>query len=73
MPHTVTEEARQHGWRIANKSAFPMVVRTRHGEPIPCSGADLRRMITALRLIGEIAGAFREMVKGQPRRHRLRR
>jgi hypothetical protein len=63
MPHTVTEEAERHGWRLNSKSAFPMVVRVRHGEAAPYTGDDVRRVTRAFRLIGEAAGAAREARK----------
>ena len=58
-PPTVREEAKQHGWEIAGRSAFPEVVRMKRGEPIPCSGSDLRRVTATFRALAEATQACR--------------
>jgi len=60
VPYTVTEEAEQHGWVTAAKSAFPMVVRVRKGEPIPTSGDDLRRVTAAFQALSDLAREYRK-------------
>jgi hypothetical protein len=58
-PPTVREEAKQHGWEIAGRSAFPEVVRMKRGGPIPCSGRDLRGVTAAFRALAEANQAYR--------------
>ena len=59
VPHFVTAEAEEHGWLVADASAFPMVVRVRKGKPIPCRGDDLRRVTAAFRAFGEMTSECR--------------
>jgi len=59
VPATVRAEAEQHGWEVAGRSAFPEVVRMKRGEPIPCSGSDLRRAPAAFRPLAEASQAYR--------------
>lgn len=65
MPHTVVQEAEEHGWAVASKSAFPMVVRVRNGKPGACTGNDLRRATAALRALNEVTRAYRESRKSR--------
>ena len=67
VPHTVVAEADEHGWAVASKSAFPMVVRVHEEKPVPCSDDDLRRVTAAFRALNEVTSAYRES-----RRPRLR-
>lgn len=60
MPHTVVGEADEHGWTVASRSAFPMVVRVREEKSAPCSGDDLRRVTAAFRALNEVTSAYRE-------------
>ncbi len=67
LPPTLTAQAAEHGWVVASKSAFPMVMRVQKGKPIPCRGDDLRRATAALRVLGEVTSAYRES-RRRPRR-----
>jgi len=67
LPPTLTVEARERGWVVAGKSAFPMVMRVRKGKPIPCRGDDLRRTTAALRVLGEVTSAYRDSRSNHPR------
>jgi len=60
IPHTVVSEAKDHGWTVASRSAFPMVTRVRNGHPVPCSGDDLRRVTAAFRALNDVTSAYRE-------------
>jgi hypothetical protein len=68
MPHTVVVEVEEQGWRVAGRSAFPMVVRVREERPVPCSGDDLRRVTAALRALNEVTRAYRESMRSRRRR-----
>jgi hypothetical protein len=68
VPHTVTTEAEQHGWVTARKAAFPMVMRVRKGEPVPCSGDDLRRVSAAFQALCGLAREYRETEGGRSTR-----
>ncbi|MCJ7750488.1 MAG: hypothetical protein MUQ65_05270, partial [Armatimonadetes bacterium] len=59
-PNTLRREAQRHGWEIASKSAFPELLRMKGGQPVPCSGADLRRVTAAFRALAEATGGYRE-------------
>ncbi len=59
-PNTLRREAEQHGWEIASKSAFPELLRMKGGQPVPCSGADLRGVTAAFRALAEATGGYRE-------------
>ena len=65
VPHIVAAEAQQQGWIVANKSAFPIVVRVQKEEPVPCRGDDLRRVAFAFRHVGEMASAYRQVRAGR--------
>ena len=67
-PNTLRTEAEQHGWEIASESAFPEVLRLRKGEPVPCSGADLRRVTAAFRALAEATSGYRESGVNKPLR-----
>ncbi len=67
-PNTLRREAKQHGWEIASKSAFPELLRLRKGEPVPCSGADLRRVTAAFRALAEATSGYRESGVDKPLR-----
>jgi len=67
MPHTVVAEADEHGWTVASRSAFPMVMRVREEKPAPCSGDDLRRVTAAFHALNEVTSAYRES-RRRPRR-----
>jgi hypothetical protein len=67
LPPTLTAQSKEHGWAIASKSAFPMVMRVQKGKPMPCWGDDLRRATAALRVLGEVTSAYRES-RRRPRR-----
>ena len=60
LPPTVTAQAKERGWVVVSKSAFPLVMRVQKGKPIPCRSDDLRRATAALRVLGEVASAYRE-------------
>jgi len=59
LPPTVTAQAKEQGWVVASKSAFPLVMRVQKGKPIPCRGDDLRRATAALRVLGEVTSGYR--------------
>ncbi|HUW11584.1 MAG TPA: hypothetical protein VM537_17765 [Anaerolineae bacterium] len=67
MPHTMVTEAEEHGWTMASKSAFPMVVRVREEMPIPCASDDLRRVTAAFRALNEVTSAYRESRRSRRR------
>lgn len=67
MPHTVVAEADDHGWTVASRSAFPMVVRVHEERPAPCTSDDLRRVTAAFRALNEVTSAYRES-RRRPRR-----
>jgi len=68
LPPTLTVEARERGWVVASKSAFPMVMRVQKGKPIPCRGDDLRRATAALRVLGEVTSAYRDSRGNHPQK-----
>ncbi len=68
VPNTLRTEAKQHGWEIASKSAFPELLRMKGGQPVPCSGADLRRATAAFRTLAEATSGYRESGIDKPRR-----
>jgi len=67
-PNTLRREAQRHGWEIASKSAFPELLRMKGGQPVPCSGADLRRVTAAFRALAEATSGYRESGIDKPLR-----
>ena len=60
VPNTLRREAEEHGWEIADASAFPELLRWRKGEPVACSGDDLRRATAAFLALAEATSGYRE-------------
>ena len=67
LPPTVTAQAKEQGWVVANKLAFPLVMRVQRGKPVACRGDDLRRATIALSVLGEGTGAYRDHQRSHPR------
>jgi len=51
VPPIIQAEAERHGWTLANKSAFPLLVRVRAGEPVMACGDDVRRAMRAFLVV----------------------
>jgi len=68
VPNTLRSEAEQHGWQLADKSAFPELMRMTGGEPGPCSGADLRKVTAAFRALAEATKGYRDSGINGPQR-----
>lgn len=59
VPHTVIAEAQRHRWPTVNKSAFPIMMRVRDGQPVAASGDDVRRACAALRAVERLTQVYR--------------
>jgi len=57
VPHTIAAEAEQHGWAVANKSAFPALMSVRKGKTVAAKGDDVRRATAALHAVSAAANS----------------